>query len=382
MNRKKILVVSAFFFPHIGGVEVYTQRLFSRLKAKYPETEVAILSLNTEKALEYEVMDGISIYRLPCFGFPSMNPLFSIRELGRLLRDIDIDSFDVIITQCRYYFLTNIMGSMARRRKIPLVHIEHNAGYMQHGNYFVQWAARVYDVCFSPFVLRRPKTLLCVSEGVRTFLLNTFRVDEKRLLVRESGIDTSEWKERVYTPSENRFPVLIYVGRLIESKGIFLLLEALRNLKTGYPRLSLLVAGSGPDEERVKDCVREYGLQDQVSILGSVDHDVLRRLYQSVDIFVNPSYYSEGLQITLLEAACSGLPIVTTDVSGARELFHHEESAIVVKQKSVTALERGILRLTTDPLLRQKIGALARTRSSEAFAWEHKLDAFYEAIFR
>ena len=382
MEMRNILVVSTFFAPHVGGVEVYTERLFSRLASRYREARITLLVLNTDDAPEYERVSGIDVYRMPCFRFPSVNPFFSPFELVKMIRKIDIDSFDVVITQCRYYFLTNALGAIARYRKIPLIHIEHNAGFMRHGNPFIQVVAWLYDRLFGPLVLRRSRVVICVSEGVRKFLLKAFHMDAHRLLVRESGIDTDGWNQVEHVPHEDYFPVLAYVGRLIESKGILLLLESVRNLKAKYPRIHLFVAGSGQDEDRVKCAISEYGLDRQVSLLGNINHDAMRNLYRSVDVLINPSYYPEGLQITLLEAACSGLAIVTTDVSGANELFRDGDSALIVEQNNMSALERGIVRLLEDSELRRRLGERARQEVSEVFSWEKKADAFYEAIWR
>ena len=382
MEMRNILVVSTFFAPHVGGVEVYTERLFSRLASRYREARITLLVLNTDDAPEYERVSGIDVYRMPCFRFPSVNPFFSPFELVKMIRKIDIDSFDIVITQCRYYFLTNALGAIARYRKIPLIHIEHNAGFMKHGNPFIQVAAWSYDRLLGPLVLRRSRVIICVSEGVRKFLLKAFHMDAHRLLVRESGIDTDGWNQVEHVPHEDYFPVLAYVGRLIESKGILLLLESVRNLKAKYPRIHLFVAGSGQDEDRVKCAISEYGLDRQVSLLGNINHDAMRNLYRSVDILINPSYYPEGLQITLLEAACSGLAIVTTDVSGANELFRDGDSALIVEQNNMSALERGIVRLLEDSELRRRLGERARQEVSEVFSWEKKADAFYEAIWR
>ena len=382
MEMRNILVVSTFFAPHVGGVEVYTERLFSRLASRYREARITLLVLNTDDAPEYERVSGIDVYRMPCFRFPSVNPFFSPFELVKMIRKIDIDSFDIVITQCRYYFLTNALGAIARYRKIPLIHIEHNAGFMKHGNPFIQVAAWSYDRLLGPLVLRRSRVIICVSEGVRKFLLKAFHMDAHRLLVRESGIDTDGWNQVEHVPYEDYFPVLAYVGRLIESKGILLLLESVRNLKAKYPRIHLFVAGSGQDEDRVKCAISEYGLDRQVSLLGNINHDAMRNLYRSVDILINPSYYPEGLQITLLEAACSGLAIVTTDVSGANELFRDGDSALIVEKNNMSALERGIVRLLEDSELRRRLGERARQEVSEVFSWEKKADAFYEAIWR
>lgn len=85
-------------------------------------------------------------------------------------------------------------------------------------------------------------------------------MDAHRLLVRESGIDMDGWNQVVHVPHEDYFPVLAYVGRLIESKGILLLLESVRNLKVTYPQIHLFVAGGGQDEDRVRRMISEYGL--------------------------------------------------------------------------------------------------------------------------
>jgi glycosyltransferase involved in cell wall biosynthesis len=355
--------------------------MFSRLKKSYPDLSITLIALNTDHAPSNETLDGIEVYRIPAYPICSVNPFFSIRSLKDILEKIDITSFDAIITQCRYYFFTNYMGQVAVRYDIPLIHIEHNGGYMTHSNQIVELLARAYDRFISPSVLQRAQKIICISEGVRQFIVSALGVEKEKTHVITIGIDESEWKQVNRKPHSD-FPILFYGGRLIESKGIFVLLSCIDNLCQDYPKMQLYIAGSGPEEKRVREWIQRHDKETVISICGKLTHEEMQKLFETVDVYVNPSFYSEGLQVSLLEAACSGLSIVSTDVTGANEVLVHGKNGLIIPQNNQAALEQALRTLIKNSKLREKLGNEARQSVAERFSWEKIIKKFYDFAIR
>jgi glycosyltransferase involved in cell wall biosynthesis len=114
-----------------------------------------------------------------------------------------------------------------------------------------------------------------------------------------------EFRSRIGVPV-NASLVLGVAGRLVKDKGHPILYEAFSEFMTEHPDVYLIVAGSGPWEQRYKE------LGPRVLVLGSMNPSELRAFYNSIDIFVNPTLRPQGLDLTLMEAMMSGKPVMAS----------------------------------------------------------------------
>lgn len=148
---------------------------------------------------------------------------------------------------------------------------------------------------------------------------------------------------------------ILFVGRLIQEKGIFDLLEAFAAVRQRL-RCKLVIAGEGPEAERLKSRVSTLGLQDDVAFVGHVSAETLRTLYSEATFFAFPSW-DEGFPTVLAEAMDLGLPIVTTSIRGAADHLIAEENALFVKPRDIEALTSAMLRLCLERNLRDRMAA-------------------------
>jgi glycosyltransferase involved in cell wall biosynthesis len=142
---------------------------------------------------------------------------------------------------------------------------------------------------------------------------------------------------------------IITVGRLFEhQKGHSLLVEAAEQLKD-HPCLKILIAGSGPDEQSLKDLIAQKGLEDRVVLLGSIrDKEALANYYNASELFVLPSRY-EGLPLVILEASACGLPTVAFNVMGVRGLVQHGVNGLLAENLDPRELAGALQQLLDDP---------------------------------
>jgi glycosyltransferase involved in cell wall biosynthesis len=148
---------------------------------------------------------------------------------------------------------------------------------------------------------------------------------------------------------------LLFVGRLLEQKGVLDLIRALPMVRQATEQ-ELVVAGTGPAAEKVGHLARCLGLEQHVRLAGYVEGSALRELYAAADVFVLPTWWNEGFPTVLAEAMDAGLAIVTTPTRGAADHLRDGVNALLVPPRNPPALAAAIVRLAQDPQLQRQMG--------------------------
>jgi glycosyltransferase involved in cell wall biosynthesis len=111
--------------------------------------------------------------------------------------------------------------------------------------------------------------------------------------------------------------------------------------------------------------VEEWAREGLVEWLGHVED--MAALLHTVHVLALPSYYGEGVPRSLIEGAASGVPLVTTDMPGCREVVTHEREGLLVPSRDARALARAIARIEDDPGLARKLGQAGRAKAAREF---------------
>ncbi|MGZ4320068.1 MAG: glycosyltransferase family 4 protein [Gaiellaceae bacterium] len=196
-------------------------------------------------------------------------------------------------------------------------------------------------------VLQRARLVICPSNALAD-AARKLGAGEVRVI--PSGVEIP-----ASVRDEAEPPEVLFAGRLSPEKGILELVEAAR----GMP---LVVAGDGPLRERVPGA------------LGFVPHDELGPLYERAAVVACPSH-REGFGVVCAEAMAHGRPVVAGAVGGLLDLVVDGETGLLVPPRDVGALRTALERLLGDRELRHRLGAAARERIRERFAWPAVTDA-------
>jgi len=193
-------------------------------------------------------------------------------------------------------------------------------------------------------------------------------VDPSRVrLIPGSGVDCSRYHERSGPRAAGGAFRVLLACRLLWDKGLAEFVEAARDLRSQGRNIEFILAGTsdpGNPAAVPESLVRAWAGEGIVQWLGHVED--MPKLLQSVDAVALPSY-REGLPKSLIEAAACGLPLVTTDVPGCREVVEDGVDGLVVHVKDGPALAAAIARLQDDPALAQRLGAAARRKALDRF---------------
>lgn len=203
----------------------------------------------------------------------------------------------------------------------------------------------------------------CISDYTRSQVMSHLPPAQwhKVGLVR-MGVDTVRFSPApVRVDRDAAAPLrVLTVGRLVPVKGMPLLVDAVAELvHRGLP-VALTVVGAGPLLEPLREDVRARGLDEVVRLLGPVSQDELPKLYREADVFCLPSF-NEGIPVVLMEAMATGLPVVTTAITGIPELVVDHRTGLLVTPGRADLLAAALTELALDPSLSRRLGEQART---------------------
>jgi len=221
------------------------------------------------------------------------------------------------------------------------------------------------------------------SEAGADFIVE-HSVDPDRVSVVRNGRDLEAYRNGTATPElrdsfeiPSEAPVVGTVGRLIERKGHYDLLEAWSVVLDRYPDAHLLIVGDGPEREELEARTRELGVVETVHLPGT--RDDIPDLLDLMDVFAFPSHF-EGLPGALLEAMAAGLPIVTTPIDGNSELVTDGESGVYVPVSDPESLAAAIRTLLSDRQLARRLGTSASNAAQTQFSLE-KMTSGFETVY-
>jgi glycosyltransferase involved in cell wall biosynthesis len=171
---------------------------------------------------------------------------------------------------------------------------------------------------------------------------------------------------------------VLFVGRLVERKGVDDLINAFRLVLKDFPLARLEIVGDGPERTKLERLVADLGLEEKITFFGGLRGDALHDRYRLCNVFVMPSKTMkddvEGFGTVFLEAGLAGKPSVGTRSGGIPEAILDGETGILVEEGDVQELASAIKRILADANLGLRLGVGARTRVLSEFTWEKSAD--------
>ena len=201
--------------------------------------------------------------------------------------------------------------------------------------------------------------LICLSKYWEKQIQKTFPEAKTRVIPNAIPI-SSQLHPRVFSAHPLR---LAFLGRIVQRKGLFDLLEVIAELKSQGIDVHLEIGGDG-EVAYLKRTLQKLGLAQQVQYLGWIGTNEKESLFRRVDAYVLPSY-AEGMPMSVLEAMAHGLPVVSTNVGGIPDLIDHDITGLLISPGDKVALHSAIKRLVLDPKLIIRLGEKAYERVME-----------------
>jgi len=249
-------------------------------------------------------------------------------------------------------------------RRLPFVVTSHGADLFALRGHFFDAIKR--------YVIKRADRSTVVSRAMKE-ALRASNVDVSKVEVQPMGVDLHR-RFTIDSSVERSSDELLFVGRLVEKKGLRHLLDSLPRVIQQHPSVRLTIAGFGPEERELRAQAAALGLDEHVVFLGAVAQYDLPDLYRRAALFVAPfvsaaSGDQEGLGLVLVEAMGCGCPALAGNVPAARDVLGDWPDLMVDARDSV-ALSDAIIRLLDDAEGARELGIELARKCVERFDWE------------
>lgn len=361
----KILLLTTHL--RMGGVPVYAADLASALKRRGHDVFVASGGGELVKRLQAENVPHTAVN---VDTKSELNPklLGAIRVLSRFIKD---NKIEVIHTHTR---VTQVVAERLSR-KTGVKHVSTCHGF------FKPRIGRLLFGCWG-------KKVIAISEAVRRHLIDDFKVDPKRVVLINTGIDSEKFKAKSAKPKSEikkelglkEAPVVGIIARLSSVKGHKFLISAMQKVIEKNKSAQLLIVGEGGEEAGLKDLAHKLGIADSVIFKKTVLDT--RGPLSVMDVFVLSSV-AEGLGLSILEAQAAGVPVAASDVGGISSIIKDGVTGLLVPPKDPDKLADAILKLLADKGLAARLAAAGQKSVRENFSIEDmvkKVEAVYQEV--
>ena len=377
-GRKRLLVLTSTFPRWKDDTEPpFVYELCLRLKKRY---DIHVLAPHYPGAALEEQLAGLRVTRFRYFfahwerlayqGGISDNlkqnsllygqvPLFFLAEFFALIRLLRRQRFDLI--HAHWLIPQGLTGLLIHRflkSAPPLLCTSHG------GDLFGLQGTLMNTI--KRRILLKADALTVVSRSMHEEV-KRLGADHAKVHVIPMGTDL---KNRFVPPEKRQNNgSLLFVGRLVEKKGLRYLIDALPLILKTHPQTSLRIAGDGPERENLEVKCAELCITDHVLFLGAIKHESLPDLYRISDVVVFPSGDREGFGLVLVEALGCECAVVATDIPGARDIIIDGETGFVVPQGSVKQLVDKVNSLLDNPEVGRSVGKEGRQFVVERYDW-------------
>ncbi|SIR73342.1 rhamnosyl/mannosyltransferase [Haladaptatus litoreus] len=356
----KVLQVSKFYYPDVGGVERVVQQLAEGLNSLY---DMRVLASATEGIGEQTIVNGVPVSRTSSFGTVlsvSASPTFPA-QLAWLQRDADIIHYHLPNPLCvGSHFITPKTDA-----KIVVTY---------HSDIIRQKSALKFYRPFLRRFLDKADRIMVTSPNLLQSSEHLAPYEHKCTVVPLS-INLDDYSDPTGEPPELPVdpdrPTLLFVGRLIYYKGVEYLVDAMTQIDA-----TLLIAGDGELRESLQERAAACGVDNKVHFLGYVPDKHLPHCYEAADLFVLPSVEpSEAFGIVQLEAMAYGTPIINTNLrTGVPWVSKDRETGRTTVPRDSDALANEINEVLDNKELLHEYGENAYQRVQQRFNEETMLD--------
>lgn len=346
-----------------GGVEGHICTLIKLLK----NSDITFKIICHKKIKEQfeSRLHGFDVEIIPIYLWPRPS-LKSYINLIKTIREISPD-----ILHCHLYSATRLGALAAKiagvKHIIETIHIEE------------VWRTGIKKYLFFTIdtIIGRlfVDHYIAVSKAVSVFYQTNKAIPEDKITVIHNT--TPHEGVKLY-PKQFSFRIG-FLGRLVEQKGVDVLIKAVHFLLEQDRSYQLIIGGSGPLESQLKKIVVDLDIKEKVIFVGNVSDK--NSFFKMIDIFVLPSRF-EGFPLVLLEAGMYQMPVVATNVSGNPEIIRHGETGLLVEKDNPKELSSALLQYKDEELRERMSKNLQRLVLAE-FSQDHyteKMKTFYAKI--
>lgn len=359
-NKVKLLLVTPYFPPNLGGLETYVFNIAQGLMQTYNYEVVVVTSDPKGKKQIIEDYCGIKVYRFPIMlriSNTPINPLW----YGTLKSIIRTEKPDIINSHQPVPFIGDLAAFLTGN--IPFV-LTYHSGTMQKNKFLSDSITFLYEKLILPHTASKATKIICASNFVRNTLLKKYAF---KSTVIHPGVDISLFKPDPTTEKKENLILFICSSKNMHKlKGLYYLLEALKSL----PEVTLRIIGEKHD----------FTDKRFVSIGIKRGKDLVEEMQKATVLALPSIRHMEGFPMVLIEAMACQTPVIGTDQGGIPEVISDGIDGFIVPPKDSNALALAISKIVADKELATRMGHFGEAKVREKCTWDTRVDLTKEVF--
>ena len=334
------------------------------LAARAAGYDVLVVTRVVEKSPQI-VSAGLRLIHVP-LARRSLNPFSAVWSLLRLIQIYWRERPDLVHhVAMKPIFLGTLAARLVRIRRIINAPVGMGFVYTSKGLLAKVLRPLFWFLMHTLLNPRGSKVILENADDCAALVKNHYVREQDICLIRGAGVDIDKFKPAIRTHDGI---IVMFVARLLWDKGVGEFVDAARLLRINNPHVRFVLVGS-PDSQNPANIsgeqLQRWHAQGDVELWGYQEN--MPEVWAQADIACLPSY-REGLPKSLIEALASGLPCVTTDVPGCREVVAPNVNGLLVPAREVEPLVHALQSLIDNPTLREEMGRHGRQRVVAEFS--------------
>jgi len=364
-RRIRLLYWTETFWPLVGGVQTYAKQFISAIREL--GYDLAVITVRLQDLPEQEEMEGVTVFRLPFHEVLRGRDPGAFIALRKRVEAIRSDFQPDLVHVNLYGPSVAICAEANRRTPLPTVVALHQelTGIDSLGGIL----QRLFD---------QASWVTTVSAAALHDLITTFpQLSEKTSFI-HNGLATGGFEP--VPPAEGAHRILC-VGRLVESKGFDLAIDAFIRVRKKFPATRMTIAGDGMERKRLEQHVQEYRLGDDITFAGEVDGTRVKELISGSSVVLMPSREHESFGLVAVEAALMERPVIASRLGGLAEIVVDGETGFLVEPENPAEIALRLEDILSQPETAARQGRDARERALKHFSIEANAAA-YNRLYR
>jgi glycosyltransferase involved in cell wall biosynthesis len=353
MKLKKIIHVTSYYPPHLGGQENYVKIISNKLAKKGYDIDVFTSDMGA-KNKKPVLSHNHRVFYLNSVEFAHTAIIFSLFK--KLLIGSKPSLIHLHVAQA---FSPEIIYLVSKLRNIP---------YIAHIHSDVE-PTGIYGIFLEPYkriflrhVLRNANKIICLSDSQKKIIAQKYGISHHKIVAIRNGVDDAYFSKRIINKKD--IPTILFVGRLGILKNIPRLIKAVSLMKVPA---QLRIVGDGEDRTAIENLISDLKLSN-ITLVGKKFGSELIEEYKKADVLVLPSDREGGAPLVVLEALATGLPVVISEIYGIRELLG--ESVLLVKNPTSENFSIALDKLLSDIDMQKTLSSKGE-EIIKNFRWEN-----------
>lgn len=369
----KIVQLSPYFYPHLGGVESHVLELSKHLIER--GHEVIVVTTRLEGSKKKSRVEGVPVRRVKPLTILLSTPI--VPKVTNVLLDID---FDILHSHSPPPLMSFFGVRATNKMKVPHVYTYHCDLEIPH--IFGPPIVHVYQNTIGAYTVSNADKIITTTPSYGATSRVVWYRDANII---PNAVDTDRFhpknrgeKVRKKHNIEKNQKMVMYVGRIVFHKGLEYFVRAANYFSED---VKFVLVGTGDFREELEKIVGEEDLKEKVIFAGRVSNEELPNYYAATDVFVLPSVSRlEAFGIVALEAMASEVPVVVSDIPGVRDVITEGRNGLLAEPMNPADIGGKVRTILENPELAKRMGKNGREWVLENFTWK-KVAADIEKVY-